>query len=339
MNVTEEMMKRYLETFAETYLSAANRYLRDDVRPLLLRYPLLQGKSIGYVSTQFGAGFEHLGGGSQEIEVIRSSARIEDLFFRAPGRVSELEQAFSIGGSDIIFADFSISGGFPLRLTTDHASIRLISIHCETLNWSRDIHFGELFAIRTADFWSTERAVRRATDEIFQAIVDLTQAERRSLKLQDYLGKFKVRTVLVLGDYDDSGRARLEAIRVELEKLGYDPLLLDQIPDDPHYSLPQKAVAVGAVCRFVVIDDSSKSGHLVEFVHVRQNEWVTVLLRLENSEGSFLTRGASVTSNVILEKTYTFDKLADVLQGSCDWAEEAVKRVKERHNSVYPWRR
>ncbi|MBI2999183.1 MAG: hypothetical protein HYY46_12185 [Deltaproteobacteria bacterium] len=126
----------------------------------------------------------------------------------------------------------------------------------------------------------------RAKDEVLLALVHLRESEKRSIPLSQYLSNYKEKTVLVLGDYGNEGRKRLEEIKGALVQLGYAPLLLDEIPDDLHYDLQQKAVAVGSVARFVVIDDSSKSGHLVEYSHGQINRWILIILRLDSSDGS-----------------------------------------------------
>jgi len=113
---------------------------------------------------------------------------------------------------------------------------------------------------------------------------------------------------------------------------------LDEIPDDLHYNLEQKAVAIGSVARFVVFDDSSKSGHLVELVHSKINDWLTVILRLEGSKGSFMTRGASSYSRVIRESTYSFANLPEVLSESVQWAEKTIIELELAGMRMYPWR-
>ena len=98
---------------------------------------------------------------------------------------------------------------------------------------------------------------------------------------------------------------RLSHISSTLRQLGYEPLLVKDVPDIPAYDIPQKVVAVGTIARFVVIDDSSKSGHLAEVEICRRNDWVTILLRAGGRGGSWMTAGASHLSSVVLEKDYT----------------------------------
>jgi len=338
MNVTEELMSQYINVFNKTYIETTERFLPAGLAESLHRYPLLSGGIIGYVSTQFGAAIEYLGGNESYIKLLRSSSRIEDLFTGAPTRIRKTRPMFKIGGENITFANLTLRGAFPFRLTSDHASVRFISVRFEAERWAKEVAYAEIYSDRTVGFWSELNAVARAKDEVFLAFLDIKEAEKRSVSLVDYLSKFKERTVLVLGDYGFEGRKRLEEIKTSLEGLGYAPILLDEIPDDFHYSLPQKAVAVGSVVRFVVVDDSSKSGHLVEYSHAVNNRWVTIVLRYEGSDGSFMTRGESNYSKVVSECDYNQATMGKIIESAVQWAEGAISSLKEAGKKTYPWR-
>jgi hypothetical protein len=338
VNVTEDLLRRYIEEFNNTFLETARTFLPKEVLELLLRYPLIRGNIIGYVSTQFGAGFEYLGRGSSCITTRRSSRPIEDLFTGAPARIRKLQPLIKIEGNNVILAKVTTKVRFPFRLASDEASVRFINARFTAQGWRRDVVYAELYGNRTAEFWSEVNAVRRAKDEILLAILDVKEAEKRSLTITEYLQNLKEKTVLVLGDFNAEGRTRLKAIRKVLAGLSYSPILLDQIPDDFRYDLQQKAIAIGSLARFVVIDDSSKSGHLVEFVHAQTNRWVTIVLRLEGSKGSFMTHGLSSYSKVMRECTYSFANLPAVLSEAVQWAEETIIELKLAGMHIYPWR-
>jgi hypothetical protein len=99
-----------------------------------------------------------------------------------------------------------------------------------------------------------------------------------------------------------------------------------------------KAVAIGSVSRFIVVDDSSKSGHLAELPEALRNNWITVILRMCGSEPSFLSRGVSVTSSVVLEREYTADTLRITLEEGVRWAEAKVGDLSTAFAQLYPWR-
>jgi hypothetical protein len=71
----------------------------------------------------------------------------------------------------------------------------------------------------------------------------------------------------------------------------------------------------------------------------KQNNWVTILLRAESSEGTLMTAGASAFSKVILEKTYSLTSLEkDILEATL-WAEETIKNLEKRFSEIYPLRK
>ncbi len=338
MNVTESLLRDYLDVFNTTFENTARQFLPSEFLEKLERYRYIEQTTIGYVSTQFGAGFEYIPNGQKRISTQKSYRRIEDLVTGAPKRVQRLPVAIRVQGENCSIKDLAFEDVFPFQLIAETASVKLISVRIKALGWQRVIYLAEVYGERRADFWSESKAVARAKDEVLLALLDLKKAEKQSVTLEDYLRRFKERTVLLLGDFDSEGKKRLEAIQQALEDLGYNPVLLDEIPEVPNYDLTQKAVAVASVVRFVVIDDSSKSGHLVEFSSVVSNRWVTIILRLEGSAGTFMTHVISAYSNVVTEQRYTPDSLVEVLRRSTQWAEAKIKEVGKALESEYPWR-
>lgn len=340
LNVSEALLRRYLEVFHETYKETAAKFLPQEVHQFLVRPRFLSRGITGYLSTNFGAGFEYGPADSSEITIKRSSRRIEDIFTGAPSRIRKMPAMFKIGGSNCFIWgwDTILQGTFPFRLTSEQASVTLFSVEFRVQRWRRVVQYAELYGDRSAAFWSETNAVSRAKDEILVALLYRQEAQKRYVPLADYMNAFKEKTVLLLGDYSSDGRVRLEEIKAGLMELGYAPIILDEVPDHLDYDLAQKAVAVGSVARFVVFDDSSKSGHLAETDLAQINRWIVIVLRLERSAGSFMTRGMSHTSRVILEKTYTSLNLREVLTESAQWAEQRIAELRKGRAGVYPWR-
>jgi hypothetical protein len=245
---------------------------------------------------------------------------------------------FAIGGHTISIGRLTLEGGFPFRLNNEQADVTLFDIRFHVGQWERIIEFAQVYGNRSSIFWSAQNAVARAKDEILVAVLQLARARQRSLGLADYIDRFKAKTVLLLGDYNEDGRTRLEAIRDGLVAQDYEPILLADIPDRPEMDLQQKAVAVGSVSRFVVIDDSSRGGHILELGRVQDNRWVAIVLRLLGSEGTFMTRGIAVASTVILERTYTPETLDPVLAEATGWAESKIGELGVAFSTTYPWR-
>jgi hypothetical protein len=337
-NVREENLREYLESFHRTLQSTADQFLKSEFHKRLLHLSYLPAKIKGYVSTQFGTAIEYIPSASTSVEIVRGSQRAEDLLFGAPKKIRDIGPMFSVGGSMCSMTNLSIDGTFPLRLSRESASISLFRMSFRSGPWKRTIQYAQLFGTRKAEEWSIAQAVARAKDEVLAALVEIQRAEDGGITLDQYIASHKEKTVLVLGDYSPRGITRLSSITAELDSLGYKPILIKDVPDNLYQDMSQKVVAIGAIARFVVVDDSSRSGHLAEIPLCKQNNWVTIIMRLDGVGGSWMSAGASAFSSVILELPYSEGAVRDALFEGTKWAEEKLGSLKQNLSSIYPWR-
>jgi hypothetical protein len=218
------------------------------------------------------------------------------------------------------------------------ASVRMHDCQFEVRPWARKVSAAELYGNRTAEFWSESRALASAKDEIIVALVDVEGSERRSQNLSDYLRSAKQRQVLVLGDFSPPGRSRLTRIEDELRLLGYEPIRLDQIPDEPTHDLRQKFLVMALVCRFCVFDDSSRSGHIAELENARIASVPMLVLRLAGTGSTYMTRGMELDSRMVRECEYTQDSITAVLAEGAVWVEALLAERGQELDKRYPWR-
>ena len=345
MNVTEDTLHTYIELFHSTLEATASRFMSLDDKSRLLHIALLPAKIIGYVSTQFGAGIEYQSAKDTEIEIVRGSARVEDLFVQATIAARSIGPMFRVAdgtgeylGSGGVFK-LGIQGAFPFRLHGEKSSFRIGDVAFSIGQWHREVVYAEIFGNRQQSFWSAEQAVSRAKDEVLAAVAEARRAEAHNLTVTEYIADLKKRTVLVLGDYDEQGTKRLRDIAAILATRGYDPVLIQDLPDQPAQDLAQKVATFGFLARFVVVDDSSRSGHLLEVQLCKSNGWVTILLRKDGRGGSWMTAGASISSNVILEKPYDSSKPKVAIEESVLWAEKKITELELKFDATYPWRK
>ena len=340
MHIREDGLRAYIKRFHETLDRVSERFFRYDQAKNLLHRSLLPAKVICYVSTQFGVAFEYSRAATTTIETLRGSARIEDLVVKAPKKLRGIGPILNIGGSNIMVAGLTLADRFPFRLSDEQANVtfREVRFSYDALRWVRDVEYAEIYGDRRTERWTIAEAESRAKDEVLSALFLVEQANAKKINLHEYISSFRDKTVLVLGSYNDAGRQRLTAIAHILEDLGYEPLLIEDVPDFEHYDLPQKVTAIGAISRFVIIDDSEPSGHLVEVEICRHNRWVTVLLRTGGHGASWMTAGASYFSNVILEKEYEQENPRPAVSESVQWAEARLDEMKVKLNRLYPWR-
>lgn len=338
MNVTTDELRAYIEAFHHSLEFTARQFLPPEYRSELLHSALLPARITGYISTQFGVAIEYEKASETTIQVVRGSARVEDLFVQAPARERTTGPMINIAGAGTGIAKLTLAGGFPFRLATTSASVSFEDVAFEIGPWKRIVQFAVVFGNRDAANWSIGKAESRAKDEVLAAMVQVSRAQQRRTDVANYIEQFKNKTVLLLGDYDSDGITRLQGISAALESLGYEPILVKDIPDHPHHDIPQKVVAIGAISRFIVVDDSSKSGHLLEVQLCKQNSWVTVLLRAGGVGGSWMTAGAAHTSNVIYELAYDPSSPEQAVRGAVKWAEAKLQELERKFESTYPWR-
>jgi len=340
MNATEETIRRYIESLHETTREVSSRFLSADRANEVLHNSLLPARITGYLSTQFGVAFEYTPAPSTTIEIVRGSGRIEDLLVQAPARLRGIGPAIKIGGSKCGIARLTLEGAFPFRLSNENADVTLqeIRFSSKPLGWTRNVEYAEVYGDRRATKWSVESAQSRAKDEVLAALFLANEAEKENAKLEVYIPAFRKKSVLLLGAYDTAGMAHLRTLSRGLTELGYKPILVADVPDFEHYDLAQKVVAIGSLCRFVVIDDSVPSGHLNEVEICRMNRWVMVLLRAHGRAASAMTLGAGIASTVIRELAYDPDNPLSALQEATTWAERRLAELENQLRDAYPFR-
>ncbi len=344
MNVTADGFKAYLDEFHSTLESTAAQYLPSDKVRLLSHLSFGPCPIRGYVSTQFGVAWEYLPGSSQSLEIVSGSRRVEDLFLDRPGR---LERGFAGRGPAIMLRDganrctlqgTSISNEpNPFRLGGSDTHLTLIDCHFNALGWVRNVVGGELYGNRTQSFWTQALAVGRAKDQVLAALTEYHRANAHRLPIDEYVNGRKQRSVLVLGDYSRDGLARLDSICGCLNELGYEPFMVKDVEDIFGSDLQQKVRILGGLARFVLIDDSSQSGHLTEVPIAQENRWVTVLLHADGAHGSWMTAGLANTSRVIREQDYDPSAPREGIDLAMGWAETQIKDLDSQYKFLYPW--
>lgn len=340
MNISEDEFKNHLEVFHSTLEDTAKMFLNNELQKEILHISLLPANITGYLSTQYGIAIEYKPSDKTIISVKRGSARVEDLLVKAPHSLRKKNPFFLNSGKNTLFqsCSFTGTGRFPFRLEGADASLFLYKVDFEAQNWKQYVHFAEIYANRSKKFWSLENAVSRAKDEVLSSLVESNRAAEKSVSISEYISQYKKKAILVLGDYDKDGLKRLNMISKVLSEFGYDPILVKDIPDDVHQDLHQKVVAIGSIVRFVIVDDSSRSGHLTEIEFCKQNNWVTILLRAEGGNSSWMSASASQHSKVILEKSYNLTDAKPAIIEAVAWAEDKVTELKSRFADIYPWR-
>jgi hypothetical protein len=226
----------------------------------------------------------------------------------------------------------------PLRLDGSEASVTFENLRWRFRGQLRHITYAEFFANRTLDYWTVEKAIERAMDEVLQASVYAGGMERLNTSVSDYLERFKKGHVLLLGDFSNEGVNRIQRITEILGYLGYYGFTLKGVREIPEYDLRQKLTAVAPICRFVVVDDSSRAGQAAELPIIEMLRVTAIIMRLRGSQSTFVTRALSATSKNIKEIDYDFNDIDKVLNDAVEWAESIIGELQEEYVKNYPWR-
>lgn len=337
-NVKESDLKSYIETFNASLKATAKKCISEEHHKKLVHLSLLPAKITGYVSTQFGIAIEYNPANRSSIQIVRGSSRIEDLFLNTPNFLKKSKSTVLSIKGNVNMIGCSVSGMHPFRLYNEDSSVSFENAYFSANEWEKKVHYAEVFGNRLRENWTPEKAIIRAKDEALAALVEIQKAERKKITIPEYVHTFKEKTVLVLGDYDIEGEKRLLKICNVLKEQGYEPILIKDVPDYPHEDIRQKVVAISAISRFIVIDDSSKSGHILEVQLCDQNKWVTILLRARGKGGSWMTAGYDIQSKVIKEVTYDPTNPKRPLIEATNWAEKKLKDLRKKFDNLYPWR-
>lgn len=339
--VSNDQFRGYLQKFHQVYLSKLADWVPPQYRGNLLRNGHLGKATIsGYVSTTYGIAYEYRPGTPGVIEVLSGSRRADSVLFRCSRK--QIEKDGNIGiqltGREFTIVNCAFDGRLPLRLDGAEASATIIDVDWTFGGKAEKVGFAQIFADRTSDRWSAESAVQNAMEEVLRATVDVAGMERLRTSVGDYLQRFKQGHVLVLGDYSGEGGERLARIKAALGDLGYFGFTLQEVPEAAGYDLRQKLTAVAPVCRFVVVDDSSRGGQAAELPIIEMLRVTSIVLRLHGADCTFVTRALDATSKVIKEWEYDTNDLETVLCEAVRWAESTIGDLERRFTQAYPWR-
>lgn len=146
--------------------------------------------------------------------------------------------------------------------------------------------------------------------------------------------------VLILGQ-DTSEMYRLERIEECLNSLGYHGIIIKKTDFEViSQTLEEKVSTLANLAKFIIIENSFASGHLIELKICEQGKWTTALLQEKGKGASYMTAVIDFQTNYIKEFDYsTVDQICDKIKEAVNWAEEFNQKKKNHLNKIYPWRK
>ena len=337
-NISDSAFRKYLEVFHDTLLESAGRFLPRHLKGNLLHSAQLPCHVRGIVSTEFGVSIDYdpyppgAALPSSSYTVSTSSQRIEEavlLQFGAPRSFRERPPLVIAAGGRYHMAGMHLLS--PVRLGKD-SILRLDRCafseeKAAPYGWSMGTAFLELHAANDSSSWTLELAIARAKDEVLSALYELQRSQSLGVTLADYYSRHRQKAVLCLGSYSKSGLHELRKVFDSLAALGYEPVLLSEIPDREAQTLDQKLVMAASLSSFVVLVDSEKAGQLSELVHCKNNGWITVVMQPDGAPSSAMSAAPGVLSAVIRAQPYAVDNVMPSLREAMAWAEETRRQL------------
>lgn len=288
------------------------------------------------LSTIEGVGIEY--GDFSDNSSEFSSKSLSTMLLRLPRKEETANVAFDMGGdSEVECSQSVIEGGLPLRIA-DESRVTLRDVTIDYKDNINKVFYAEFDANRMIEHWSEASAIRRAAGIILQAHTERSKAIRDHIPLHEYISNYKQRTILLLGNYNSEGRERLDRIKEAIGKT-YNIIMVDEIPENPMQTLLQKVSLIGNLCRFVIVDDSTPSGHIHEVEIARNSNLITILLHKNGRRSTFMNADFAINSKNIKDFDYTLNDLADSLAKATQWAEQRLTELERELTSAYPWRR
>lgn len=148
----------------------------------------------------------------------------------------------------------------------------------------------------------------------------------------------KKSSVIVLGSYSSPQLAELIQVRDELRARGYDANLIRDLPETAEMSNEDKVRIWTAAARFCVMVDRVPSGHISEYMILREQHSILALLRPRGNRSTYMI-GDEHLVNVNHIRLFEFRETPlTALNEVTQWAETIVEERAEAYDRTYPWR-
>lgn len=146
-------------------------------------------------------------------------------------------------------------------------------------------------------------------------------------------------SVIVLGNDSSTGLPWLLEVRDFLRARGYDAELIKDLPEIRMLSNEEKVRLFTASSRFVVMVDNIPSGHIAEYIIVREQRSILALLRPVKTGTTWMIGDDPwVDSNYI--KLFEYEQSpSNVMEQTVRWAEGMAQLRASAYDKGYPWRK
>lgn len=158
------------------------------------------------------------------------------------------------------------------------------------------------------------------------------------LHILDAIPNLKEETILILGQ-DTTEIHRLREIQRRVGELGYSGIIVKDIVDIEIQSIEEKVTMLASLCRFIICENSTTSGHIDELKIAATNRFVTAIIQQEGTGATWMQADYDLDFSFMSQFTYSSLKEIDsCIDSIVEWAEKKVEERKEHFNKLYRWR-
>lgn len=149
----------------------------------------------------------------------------------------------------------------------------------------------------------------------------------------------KKSSVIVLGSYASSQIEELIQVRDQIRSRGYDAALIRDLPETPEMSNEDKVRLWTISARFCVMVDRVPSGHIAEYMILKEQGSVLALLRPLKSRSTYMIGDEhNIDANYV--ELFEFEETPlEQLAKAIEWAEKIAHERAKAYEDAYPWRR
>jgi predicted aspartyl protease len=191
-------------------------------------------------------------------------------------------------------------------LTLRFGGVEIEDIDCLTIDRN--------YALLGWDVLSDPKALVAAARPLFHTLV----------LMLEHISAFKEKFVLVIGQ-DTTRVERLRTIQSRLETLGYKGVMMRDIAASNVQCLEEKVTMLGSLCRFIICENSTPSGHIAELQICTRNRFVTALLERKGRRATLMQ--ADYGADFTFVKTFEYEgaaKMPTCIDRAVAWANQKL---------------
>jgi len=155
-------------------------------------------------------------------------------------------------------------------------------------------------------------------------------------KLADIIGSLKSNTVVILGsDSSSESMNVLNKIGERAKEWGLTPIIIKNIKDTEGQSFTQKAIMYSLLAKFVIIENSKASGHILEFDKVLNLNCIVGVLQEKDKGSTHLLDEYFIRYPFHLHQFVYDDNFEQKIKETYEWCVNQQKELSVRLKNIY----